>query len=79
MYLAIPLILGGREAMGDSIPDVFHCTPLSLSPSSIEQVGTLYPGLGHWSSITSNRFVLSMVKGHHVQLRYHPQLTHSFK
>ena len=32
-----------------------------------------------WRSITSNRFVLNMVWGHHLQLRSHPPLFHDFR
>ena len=34
--------------------------------------------LDQWRSITSNRFVLNMVQGHHLQLRLHPPLFHNF-
>ena len=39
----------------------------------------LYPYLDHWRSITSNRYVLNMVQGHHVQLRCCSQLFHNFQ
>ena len=32
-----------------------------------------------WKSITSNRFVLNMVQGHHLQLRSHTPLFHNFQ
>ena len=31
------------------------------------------------SYITFTRFVLNMVKGHHLQPRYHPPLSHNFR
>ena len=34
--------------------------------------------LDQWRSIPSNRFVLNMVQCHHLQLRYHPPLSHMF-
>ena len=34
----------------------------------------LFKFLDQWRSITSNRFVLNMVQGHHLQLRSHPPL-----
>ena len=34
--------------------------------------------LDQWRSITSNRFVLNMVQGHHLQLRSYPPLVHNF-
>ena len=38
------------------------------------QVGMLFKFFDQWRSITSNRFVLNMVLGHHLQLRSHPPL-----
>ena len=35
--------------------------------------------LDQWKSITSNRLVLSMVKGHYVQFRCHPLLFCNYK
>ena len=37
-----------------------------------------FPFLDQWRSIPSNRFVLNMVQGHHLQLRSHPPLLHNF-
>ena len=34
----------------------------------------LFKFFDQWKSITSNRFVLNMVRGHHLQLRSHPTL-----
>ena len=41
----------------------------------------LYPSkfLEQWKSITSSRFVLNMVKGHHLKFRCHLPLFHNFK
>ena len=37
-----------------------------------------FPFLDEWRSITSNRFVLNLVQGHHLQLRSHPPLFRNF-
>ena len=39
----------------------------------------LFHFLGHWRCVTSNRFLLNMVKGHHLQLRSCPPLFHNFQ
>ena len=69
MHLPVSLTLRKRESLRDDIPDEFQSTTLSTSSSSIVQVGTLPHFLDQWKSITSNRFLLNMVKGHHFQLR----------
>ena len=72
------LILGGKGFMGLSVPDV-SCTSASSSLSSaVFQVGALFNFFDHWRSITSNRFVLNMIWGHHLQLRSHPPLFCNF-
>ena len=38
----------------------------------------LFKFFDQWRSITSNRFVLNMVLGHHLQLQSHPPLFHNF-
>ena len=38
----------------------------------------LFKFFDQWRSITSNRFVLNMVWGHHLQLRSHPPLFYDF-
>ena len=38
----------------------------------------LFNFFDQWRSITSNRFVLNMVWGHHLQLRSQPTLFHDF-
>ena len=35
--------------------------------------------LAQWRGICPNRFVINMVKGHHLQLRCHPLLFHNFR
>ena len=64
-----------------SIPDVSEPSTSSASLSStsaIFHVGMLFKFVDQWRSITSNRFVLNMVWGHHLQLRSHPPLFHNF-
>ena len=68
------LILGGRGAMGVSTPDVL---PSSASSSSFSGWYAVQ-SLDQWRSITSNRFVLNMVWGHHLQLRSCAPLFHTF-
>ena len=68
--------------MGVGTPDVPQAsTSLSSSSSTpaMFQVGMLFRFLDQWRSITSNRFVLNMVWGHHLQLRSHPPLFHDFQ
>ena len=63
--------------MGVSTPDVSQPSTSSSSSSSTSatfQVGMLFKFFDQWRSITSNRFVLNMVCGHHLQLRSHPPL-----
>ena len=67
--------------MGVSIPDVPESSASSASSSSTSaafQVGMLFIFFDHWRSITSNRFVLNMVWGHHLQVRSHPPLLCDF-
>ena len=68
--------------MGVSAPDVSQPSTSSSSSSFISapfQVGMLFKFLDQWRSITSNRFVLNMVRGHHLQLRSHPPLFRNFQ
>ena len=61
--------------MGVSTPDVPEPSASSASSSSTSagfQVGMLFKFFDQRRSITSNRFVLNMVWGHHLQLRSHP-------
>ena len=63
--------------MGVGTPDVPQPSTSSSSSSSTSamfQVGMLFKFFDQWRSITSNRFVLNMVQGHHLQLRSHPPL-----
>ena len=66
--------------MGVSTPDVSQPSTSSSSSSTSApfQVGMLFKFLDQWRSITSNRFVLNMVQGHHLQLRSRPPLFHNF-
>ena len=67
--------------MAVSIPDVPEPSTSLVSTSStsaIFQVGMVFKFFDQWRSITSNRFVLNMVWGHHLQLRSHPSLFHDF-
>ena len=60
-----------------STPDVPQPSTSSSSSSSTAetfQVGMLFKIFDQWRSITSNRFVLNMVQGHHLQLRSCPSL-----
>ena len=64
-------------SIGVSTPDVPQLSTSSSSSSSTSamfQVGMLFKFFDEWRCITSNRFVLNMVRGHHLQLRYHPPL-----
>ena len=64
----VPLTDRRKGAMGDVVPDVSQFSPSSF----VLQVGTHPELLDQWRSITCNRFVPNMVKGHHLQLRCHP-------
>ena len=67
-----------KGAVGVGAPDVSQSTASSSSSSLVFQVGMLSHFLDQWRSITSNRFVLYMVQGHHLHLRSHPPLFHIF-
>ena len=72
-----PVLLSqeGKVGMGVSTPDVPEAsTSSSSSSSTMFQVGMLFKFFDQWRSITSNRFVLNMVWGHHLQLRSCPPL-----
>ena len=64
--------------MGVGTPDVSQPSTSSSSTSAPFQVGMLFKFFNQWRSITSNRFVLNMVRGHHLQRRSHPPLFHNF-
>ena len=70
-----------KMGMGISTPDVPEPSTSSASSSSTSaafQVGMLFKFFDQWRCITSNRFVLNMVWGHHLQLRPHPSLYNDF-
>ena len=67
---------------GQCTPDVPQPSTSSSSSSSTSttfQVGMLLKFFDQWRSITSNRFMLNMVWGHHLQLKSHPPLFHDFQ
>ena len=64
--------------MWDDIPDGIQSKTSSIS-SSVVQISTLPNFLDWWRSITFNRFVLSLVKGYHLQLQKWPPLFSNFK
>ena len=69
-----------KGGVGVGTPDVPQpCTSSSSSSSTSAtfQVGMLFKFFDQWRGITSNRFVLNMVRGHHLQLRSHPPLFHA--
>ena len=71
----------GERGMEVSTPDVPESSASSASSSSTSsafQVGMHFKFFDQWRSITSNRFVLNMVQGHHLQLRSHPPLFGDF-
>ena len=79
-----PVLLSqeGKVGMGVGTPDVPQLSTSSSSSSSTSamfQVGMLFKFFVQWRSITSNRFVLNMVWGHHLQLRSHPPLFCDFQ
>ena len=78
-----PVLLSQEEkgGMGVGTPDVPEPSTTSSSSSSTSttfQVGILFKFFDQWRSITSNRFVLNMVEGHHLQLRSHSSLSRDF-
>ena len=79
VHLGVLLILRKKVVIMDDVPDVLQSTTLLTASSSVMQVGTLPQYLDQWKSITFNRFVLNMVKGHYPQLRCHPLLFLNFK
>ena len=79
-----PVLLSqeGKMGVGVNTPDVPQPSTSSSSSSSTSatfQVGMLFKFFDQWESITSNRVVLNMVWGHHLQLRLHPPLFHDFQ
>ena len=78
MHLDVLPILGKSGAVGRDISDVFEDTT-STSSSSAMLICILPQFLDQLRSITSNRFVLNMNKGHHLQLMCHALLIQNFK
>ena len=66
----VPLNLGRKGAMGYIIPDMMQF----LSSSSVVQVGTFLNSCINGETLLPIPCVLSMVKGHHLQLIYSPPL-----
>ena len=73
------LTLGGKGSVGVGTPDVPWSSASSSSLSAVFQVDMLLKFFDQWRSITSNRFVLNMVQGHHLQLQSHPPLFCNFQ
>ena len=71
-------ILGEKGAVAVSTPDVSQSSASSSSSSAVFQVGMLFKFFNQWTSITSNRYVLNMVWGHHLQLWSCPPLFCNF-
>ena len=72
-------MLGRKRAVGVSAPNVSQSTASSSSSSSVFQAGMLSHFLDQWRSITSSRFMLNMVQGHHLLLRSCPPLFCNFQ
>ena len=71
-----------KGVCGVGIPDVPESSASSASLSSTSAAflaGMLFKLFDQWRSITSNRFALNMVLGHHLQLRSHPPLFRDFQ
>ena len=71
--------LGGKGSVEVSTPDVSCSSASSSSSSAVFQVGMLFIFFYQWRSISSNRFVLNMVQGHHLQLWSPPPLFCNFQ
>ena len=69
---------GGMGVGTPEMPESSASSASSSSTSAAFQVGMLFKFVNQWRSITSNRFVLNMVWGHHLQLRSHPPSFHDF-
>ena len=44
----------------------------------VPQVGCLPQFIDEWKKVTTNRFILNMVKGHHLQIKTRPPLFRNF-
>ena len=77
-----PVLLSqeGNVDVGVGAPDVSQPSTSSSSSSTSApfQVGMLFKFFDQWRSITSNRFMLNMVRHHHLQLRSCPPLFCNF-
>ena len=60
------------------VPQPSTSASSSSSTSTTFQVGMLFKFFDQWRRITSHRFVLNMVWGHHLQLKSRPPLFHDF-
>ena len=69
---------GGMGVGTYDVPEPSTSSSSSSSSSATIQVGMHFKFFYQWRSITSNRFVLNMVWGHHLQHRSHPPLFHDF-
>ena len=63
---------GGMGVGTADVPEFSASTTSSLSKFAAFQVGMLLKVFDQWRSISSNRFVLNMVLGHHLKLRSQP-------
>ena len=70
---------GGVGVGAPDMPEPSASSSSSSSTSAMFQVGMLFKFFDQWRSITSSRFVLNMVWGHHLQLRSHPPLFCDFQ
>ena len=68
----------GMEVSTSDVPQPSTSSSSSSFTSATFQVGMLFKFFDQWRSITSNRYVLNMVQGHHLQLRTCPPLFHDF-
>ena len=81
LFPSVLLSQEGKVGVGVGTPDVPQPSTSSSSSSTSAkfQVGMLFKFLDQWRNITSNRSVLNMVWGHHLQLRSHPPLFCDFQ
>ena len=73
------LILGGKGSMWVGTPDMSQSSASSSSSYAVFQVGMLFKYFDQWRIIISNKFVLNMVLGPHLQVRPCPPLFHNFR
>ena len=65
---------GGLGVGAPDVPESSASSSSSSSTSAAFHVGMLFKFFDQWRSITSNRFVLNTIWGHHLQLRSYPPL-----